>query len=214
MKKLYVLICIIFSLFVVTACDSKSTEASAEEPSVKSVQIVESPLQYEESELESNSESELDKTATCKESSYRNFDGKSEADFVTEDKESFDLVAMIETAGCAYYLDEMTGNYIIAPVGYRPSDDFRIEVLVDEAKIAGDVISLGRLADNNWNESERHDSATDFTTKVTIGASVFTIGYDELDYLYRQLRVLTAPSDKFDELNRAIDEEIESYYSE
>ena len=121
---------------------------------------------------------------------------------------------MIETAGCAYYLDEMTGNYIIAPVGYRPSDDFRIEVLVDEAKIAGDVISLGRLADNNWNESERHDSATDFTTKVTIGASVFTIGYDELDYLYRQLRVLTAPSDKFDELNRAIDEEIESYYSE
>ncbi len=213
MKKFYVLICIIFSLFV-TACNSKSTEASADEPSIKSVQVVESPLHYEEPEPESSSESELDKTAAYKESSYRNFDGKSEADFVTEDKESFDLVAMIETAGCAYYLDEATGNFIIAPVGYRPSDDFRIEVLVDDAKIAGDIISLGRLADNNWNESERHDSATDFTTKATIGANTFIIGYDELDYLYRQLRVLTAPSNTVDELNRAISAEIESYYSE
>ena len=213
MKKFYVLICIILAIFV-TACNSKSTEASAEEPSIKSVQVVESPLHYEESKPESSSESGLDKTDAYKESSYRNFDGKSEADFVAEDKESFDLVAMIETAGCAYYLDETTGNYVIAPVGYRASDDFRIEILVSNTKIIGDIISLSRLDSSNWNESERHNSATDFTTKVTIGASVFTVGYDELDYLYRQLRVLTAPSDKIDELNRAISAEIESYYSE
>ena len=213
MKKYYVLICIVFSLFV-TACNSKSTEASAEEPSIKSVQVIESPLHYEESKPESSSESELDKTDAYKESSYRNFDGKSEADFITEDKESFDLVAMIETAGCAYYLDETTGNYVIAPVGYRPSDDFRIEILVSSTKIIGDIISLGRLDSDNWNESERHNSATDFTTKATIGANTFIIGYDELDYLYRQLRVLTAPSDKFDELNRAISTEIARYYSE
>ncbi len=213
MKKYYVLICIVFSLFV-TACNSKSTEASAEEPSIKSVQVIESPLHYEESKPESSSESGLDKTDVYKESSYRNFDGKSEADFITEDKESFDIVAMIETAGCAYYLDETTGNYVIAPVGYRPSDDFRIEILVSNTKIIGDIISLGRLDSDNWNESERHNSATDFTTKAAIGANTFIIGYDELDYLYRQLRVLTAPSDKFDELNRAISTEIARYYSE
>ena len=208
MKKFYVFIFIIFSLFI-TACNVEPAETSADKASIKSVKVVEEPLIYQEAI--GKNETTPDETAKYKEASYNNFLGKGETDFVTEDEDVFDLAAIIETAGCTYYLDEKTGNFVIAPVGYEPAEDFRIEILASSKSITGDIVSFGRLADDAWDETARHNSATDFTTKVTIGTKIFTIGYDEFDHLYRQIRTLTVPNDKFGEVNATIDAEIESY---
>ncbi|MCQ2571003.1 MAG: hypothetical protein MJ154_02035 [Candidatus Saccharibacteria bacterium] len=150
----------------------------------------------------------VDKTHESKEASFDAFKDKREVDFYTGEK--FDFARVAETAGCSYLVSE--DSIIITPIGYSDEATFKIEIFYDSRGfINGDSISVGK-SDETWIKAYNHQSATDFTTEATAGEKDFIIGFDELDYLWREIRVLTAPEDKVAEIDGLIMAEMASYY--
>ena len=66
--------------------------------------------------------------------------------------------------------------------------------------------------DNAWKESRDFESATDFIFDMVLGGEKYLIGADAMDALWRDVRVLTAPEDKVEVVNAAVDAELASYY--
>ena len=47
---------------------------------------------------------------------------------------------------------------------------------------------------------------------MTLNGNKYLIGADAMDSLWREIRVLTAPEDKVEVVNAAVDAELASYY--
>lgn len=161
--------------------------------------------------LNDDSEPDEDRTHEFKLASFNAFIDKREVDFYTDNR--FDFVKVIEAAGCRY--SEFENTITISPIGYSKDETFEIVIAYDsEGIINGDTIFVGKSAGENWIKIYSHQSATDFMTEAIIGDKKLLIGFDELDYLWRELRVLTAPADKAEEIDGLILAEIASYYCE
>lgn len=97
---------------------------------------------------------------------------------------------------------------VIAPnISYDPAEDFEYVIRYEGDMIHGNDTHIGRTADG-WERTESYDSATDFIFLMSLNKQVYYIGCDELDIMYRSLRVLTTPSEKIAEVNEAIDIEL------
>ncbi len=77
--------------------------------------------------------------------------------------------------------------------------------------VHGTTISLGRNADTSWRKVDEFESATDWIFDATLDGEKYLIGADAMDYLWRQIRLLTAPAEKADAVNQAVDAELASY---
>lgn len=208
MKKLVFVIATIIACGTMIACVSGENRA-AEAPKPATITVVEEPLVTPASVVK---EQLVDRTMELKVQSYEAIKGYMEADFYT-DEDFFDIAAFCKKVGCKCTLSSALDEIIVEPIGYNDKETFQVSIKISPATkmINGDVIRLGKI-ENGWEDVEYHFSATDFTTGLVIDDYYVQIGFDELDYLWREIRLLTAPEDKFDEINAEIDAEIQSYY--
>lgn len=206
-KKLYMLLVMMFVCSTMIACTGFKT-AAIKQPA--SVTVIEEPISAPAALTSAIKEPE-DKTAELKLQSYEALKGFTEADFY--DGEFFDIAAFAKQAGCSCVLSSNLDEIIIRPYGYNDEETFKVVIKMSPTTqiVNGDTIMLGKIGEDDWAEVESHYSATDFTTGMMIDSYCVQIGFDELDYLWREIRLLTAPADKFDEINTEIDEEIASY---
>ena len=209
-KRLLMLLVIVFTCSTMIACTGFKTAATTKQPT--SITIIEEPIDPPAAKITSVvNEEPKDKTAELKTQSYEALRGYTEVDFY--DGEYFDVAAFARQAGCTCVLSSNLDEIIIRPIGYNDEETFEVIVKVSPTTqmVNGDTIHLGKI-DGGWRETENHYSATDFTTGIMVDSYGMQIGFDELDYLWREIRLLTAPDDKFDEINAEIDAEIQSYY--
>lgn len=215
MKKLYMLLATILISSTLIAC-TKFDNKAAETAKPVSVTVIEeeipSPPELYDASVATALNDPIDNTKELKLKSYEALKGYTEADFY--DGEFFNITAFAHKAGCSCVLSSNLDEIIIHPIGYNAEEDFEVVIKISPTTqmVSGDTISLGKI-DGGWSEIERHYSATDFTTGMMIDSYGVQIGFDELDYLWREIRLLTSPDDKFDEINAEIDAEIESYYA-
>lgn len=209
MKKLVFVIATIIACGTMIACVSSENRA-AEAPKPAAVTVIEEPLVAPVSAIEESPK--IDRTAELKVQSYEAMKGYMEADFYN-DNDFFDMAAFCKAVGCKCVLSSTLDEIIIEPIDYNDKETFQVSIKISTATkmVNGDVIRLGKI-ENGWEDTEYHFSATDFTTGLVIDDYYVQIGFDELDYLWREIRLLTAPEDKFDEINAEIDAEIQSYY--
>ena len=212
-KKLFLVLATFCALSMI-ACNKIDNQA-AEIAKPISVTVIEeeipSPPELYDASITTALNDPIDNTAELKTKSYEALKGYTEADFY--DGEFFDIAAFAHKAGCSCVLSSNLDEIIIHPNGYNAEEDFEVVIKISPLTqmVSGDTISLGRI-DGGWSEIENHYSATDFTAGMMVDSYAVQVGFDELDYLWRQIRVLTAPDDKFNEINAEIDAEIESYY--
>ena len=153
----------------------------------------------------------VDNTAELKQKTYEALKGYEEGDFYTESG-YFDIVAFAKAIGCSCRLSPTLDEIVIRPNNYNAENDFCMTIEVNaQAIVTGDSIEQVKLEDG-WREKKNHYSATDFTTGLIIEDYKIQIGFDELDYIWCELRVLTAPTEKADEIRKEVSEEIASYY--
>ncbi len=178
---------------------------TAEEPKAVAVIINEPPIPKPIEEVKF-----VDRTAELKLASYEAFLDDTEENFY-DDHGYFDIAAFAEQAGCECVIKEH--EIKIRPLDYNAAADFEVvlEIAPLTRMVTGDTIYAGWNGEN-FVSTEVYESASDFTTKLTLGDSFAEISYDELDHLWREIRLMTAPDDKAVEINAAIDAEIESYY--
>ncbi len=151
-----------------------------------------------------------DDTAELKMTAYNNFKGKTEYDLVSDGKVDFEK--FFQLAGLDYYVVD-DHAIVTESRKYNDAESFAIIIHVDPETdiITDDVTYVGRIGESDWGSIIRHESATDFIFDAKLGERDYRIGCDELDYLWRKVRVLTAPVEKIDEVNSTIDDEIKSY---
>ena len=201
---LIVVLCFSSCLYGCTNDDDKAK--SAKVPA--SVSIIEEPL---EQPGNINTVAIVDNTAELKQKTYEALKGYEEGDFYTESG-YFDIVAFAKAIGCSCRLSSTLDEIVIQPNNYNAEEDFRVTIKVNSrAIVTGDSIERVKL-DNGWQEKKSHYSATDFTTGLIIEDYKIQIGFDELDYIWLELRILTAPIDRADEIREEVSEEIASYY--
>ncbi len=157
-----------------------------------------------------------DKTAQLKEMSFQNFDGKTMDDILADRDDEYivDFDKFFNLAGLSY--DFVGDDIVVTPIEYNAEADFAVQIhLFNNSPyliVGGSTTGKGSNADGTWRESHNHESATDFIFGATLGSKEFLIGADELDYLWREIRVLTAPENKVEVVNAAVDAELASYY--
>lgn len=201
MKKTLVLLLVLLCLCTTACSIERIRDDEPQKPDISDV-ISEEPTR---AEIAKN------RTAELKQQSYERMLGKDETSFATED--SFDMGLFIETCGAQWTFNSL-GDIIITPIDYDAESDFRIQILCTKnGFISGDLIYIGNRGDGSWDNFTEHGDPTDFVMKTSIGEHEYQIGFDELDYIYRQLRLLTSPADKQAELNELIDAEIAAYYA-
>lgn len=157
-----------------------------------------------------------DKTAQLKEISYQNFDGKTMNDILVKEADNYiiDFNKFFSLAGLSY--DFIGDSIVVTPIEYNAESDFVVSIHLFEKSpfliVGGSTTSKGRNADDTWRESRDFESATDFIFDAALDGKEFLIGADELDFLWREIRVLTSPEDKVAAVNAAVDAELASYY--
>jgi hypothetical protein len=210
MKRLVIFLATTVFCGAMIACVSGENRA-AEAPKPATVTVIEEPLVAPVSASEESPK--IDHTAELKVQTYEAMKGYMEADFYN-DNDFFDIAAFCKAVGCKCVLSSTLDEIIVEPIGYNDKETFQVAIKISPATqmVNGDVIRLGKIDENSWEDTEYHFSATDFTTGLVIDDYNVQIGFDELDYLWREIRLLTAPEDKFDEINAEIDAEIQSYY--
>ena len=208
-KKLLMLLVMVFTCSTMIACTGFKTATNKQ---ATSVTVIEEPIKVPAALSSAIEEKPEDNTAELKNQSYEALKGYTEADFY--DGEYFDIAAFAKQAGCTCVLSSNLDEIVIRPVGYNDTEAFKVVIKISPATrmVSGDTIMLGKIGDDDWSETENHYSATDFTTSMMIDSYGVQIGFDELDYLWREIRLLTAPDNKFNEINSEIDAEIQSYY--
>lgn len=123
-----------------------------------------------------------------------------------DDEIVLDLDKFLGDLGLEYTVEN--GKIRIVPnVEYAPADDFEYVILYEGDMIHGNSTFIGRT-DDGWKKNDGYNSATDFIFLMSLNKQVYNIGCDELDVMYRSLRILTTPAEKVDEVNAAIDAEL------
>lgn len=200
MRKFFsIIIMVIVALCLVCGCTNSNTEAMVS--SLDTTDEKYAPVGFQEGIH--------DNTSWLKEDAYRNFEGKTEFDLVQGDK--IDFAKLFELAGMKYRI--VDDGIIAASSGYNLEESFVFFIRIDPEYhiVNGSTLFKGYHDDKTWEEIIEHDSATDFIFDAKLGDNEYRIGADELDYLWREIRVLTAPADKIDAVNAAVDAEFESY---
>ena len=157
-----------------------------------------------------------DKTAQLKEMSYQNFDGKTMDDILVKEADEYivDFNEFFNLAGLSY--DFVGDSIVVTPIEYNAESDFAVSIHLFKNSpyliVGGSTTSKGRNTDGTWRESRDFESATDFIFDAVLDGKEFLIGADELDFLWREIRVLTSPEDKVAAVNAAVDAELASYY--
>lgn len=196
MRRLFsIFFLIAFAFVLVCGCSNQGATAISTEAEV---------------EQEATPEGFEDSTSSRKEIAYKNFEGKTESDIVTDEK--IDFAKLFDMAGLEYY--KVDDGIIAKSIDYNAEESFVIFVRIDPAYhiVNGSTIFKNRQGDDEWKDIVEHESATDFIFDAKMGDDNYRIGVDELDYLWREVRLLTAPADKINAVNAAVDAEIESYY--
>lgn len=137
-------------------------------------------------------------------------------EFMIEFDESyaFDFGMLIEAAGLKCDKTQ-EGHLIISPTAVTDAEShFAIVIRFggDYRIISGSVTYAGINKDGNWIERREFDSATDFIFPMIVGDNIYLVGADEMDHLYKEVKVLTAPAGEAEEVARQVDEELQSYY--
>ena len=206
MKKLLIVLAFLVAFSCLTACDkADATNSTSVEP--------------EDQRMVQGYHPEVDlaqATMQHKLLAYENFEKKggkmdvffSETDYGT----SFHLMDFARTLGLnvEFFVRKDADNEIVITPNatYYPDDDFKYILYYSEDMVRGHDMYIGRLANNEWAYTEHYDSATDCIIFMQGTKFVYRIGIDELNQLYRNLRVLTAPIDKTGEINESIDQEL------
>ena len=189
-------ILIAVACFIVCGCARKENSASA----ITVTAEYDTPVSTTE-----------DKTDELKNISFNNFEGKTMEDIATDDAKAISFDEFFNLAGLDYATIEK--DIVVAPINYNKESDFAIQIHVQSnGIISGYNLSKGRAADNTWKESRDFESATDFIFDMVLGDEKYLIGADAMDALWRDVRVLTAPEDKVEVVNAAVDAELASYY--
>ncbi len=116
------------------------------------------------------------------------------------------LEAFFNDLGLDY--EVRTNEIVIAPnTKYSLDEDFMYVIFYEGEMIHGNRTGIGRGA-GGWQTIDAYNSATDFFFLVALDGKTYFIGCDELDVMYRSLRVLTTPKDKIAEVEKAIDAEL------
>ena len=152
--------------------------------------------------------------ATRQEQNYQNFKGKTMEVMLDQrgDNVVVNLARFFQLAQINYEVRET--EIVLTVDEYAPEDEFQVTIRYTPGYniINGDRIDVGRKADGTWETTRTHESATDFIFEACIDDQDFLIGVDELDYLYRELRLLTVPAEKRAEVAAEIDAELASYW--
>lgn len=174
------------------------------------------PATEDESALDESCEPEIyyapdveQTTIQHKESAYQNMVKAGTLDYYLADSNGgpiLDLEKFLADLGLDYEVGKETIR-ITPNVPYTSNEDFEYVIRFDGDMIRGNDTFISR-ADSGWKEIEHYDSATDFIFLMTLDRQIYYIGCDELDVMYRSLRVLTTPLDKVAEVNDAIDAEL------
>ena len=189
-------ILIAVACFIVCGCARKENSASA----ITVTAEYDTPVSTTE-----------DKTDELKNISFNNFEGKTMEDIATDDAKAISFDEFFNLAGLDYAIIE--DDIVVTPFSYNRESDFAIQIHVQSNGIvSGYTVSKGRTADNAWKESRDFESATDFIFDMVLGDEKYLIGADAMDALWRDVRVLTAPEDKVEVVNAAVDAELASYY--
>ncbi len=226
MKKFYIFsFVIILVAMLLCGCAQKAGKLTPIYHIEDSSERVEAPVeemvdtiqgQYEQLAEESSSETSDEKMSRLL--SYYNFYGNTMDILASGENESIiNFKKFLNLAGLDYGYSE--DEIIITPRNYAKETDFVLILkMMDLPSIGqivdGSTLKIGLNDDNSWKEEVEFDSATDAIYGAVLDEKVFLIGADQFDYLWRTIRVLTAPADKLDEINKAIDEEFASYYYE
>ena len=182
-------ILIAVACFIVCGCARKENSASA----ITVTAEYDTPVSTTE-----------DKTDELKNISFNNF-------IATDDAKAISFDEFFNLAGLDYVIIEK--DIVVTPINYNKESDFAIQIHVQSnGIISGYNLSKGRAADNTWKESRDFESATDFIFDMVLGDEKYLIGADAMDALWRDVRVLTAPEDKVEVVNAAVDAELASYY--
>ena len=235
MKKPFILIAIIASfvcVFIACSNSHKNASSAAEteieltpkEPWHGDCQSIARNNEAFGGELATENESTLDEscepeiyhapdieqtTIQHKESAYQNMVKAGTLDYYFADSNSgpiLDLEKFLTDLGLDYEVSDETIR--IAPnVPYSPNEDYEYVIRFGGDMIRGNDAFISRT-DSGWKETEHYDSATDFIFLMALDRQIYYIGCDELDVMYRSLRVLTTPLDKVAEVNDAIDAEL------
>lgn len=195
-KKIPYFILIAVACFIVCGCARKENSASAITVTAEN----DTPVSTTE-----------DKTDELKNISFKNFEGKTMEDIATDDAKAISFDEFFNLAGLDYVIIEK--DIVVTPINYNKESDFAIQIHAQSnGIISGYNLSKGRAADNTWKESRDFESATDFIFDMVLGDEKYLIGADAMDALWRDVRVLTAPEDKVEVVNAAVDAELASYY--
>lgn len=149
-------------------------------------------------------------TAEHKADAYANFMAKGGTldPYFSESTERpvLDLNAFLGDLGLKYTV--FNDRIVIEPnTQYALDEDFMYTIFYEGDMIHGNRTDVGRGA-GGWQTTDKYDSATDFIFLATLDGKTYFIGCDELDVMYRSLRVLTTPTDKVAEVEKAIDAEL------
>ncbi len=124
----------------------------------------------------------------------------------SEDGPILNLKAFLDDLGLDYTVK--ANQIVIMPsVKYSLDEDFMYTIIYNEGMIRGNRTNVGRGA-GGWQTTDAYDSATDFIFLVTLDEKTYYIGCDELDVMYKSLRMLTTPADKLAEVEKAIEAEL------
>ena len=163
-----------------------------------------------------------DKTAQLKEMSYQNFDGKTMDDILVKEADEYivDFNEFFNLAGLSY--DFVGDNIVVTPIEYNAESDFAVSIHL--FKNSPYLIVGGSTTSKVIGEARRNHGTLQFGGRFCLQPSIraksslaldgkeFLIGADELDFLWREIRVLTSPEDKIAAVNAAVDAELASYY--
>ena len=199
-KKFPMFILVVIACFIAFGCSERKSSANA------FINVDAEPEKAPQS-------STNDKTAELKEISFQNFEGKTMEDILATEADSYmiDFDEFFNLAGLEY--DIIGDNIVVMPINYNRESDFCVQIHFDQEyrMVHGVTISRSRNADGTWRYTNEFESATDFIFDATLKGEKYLIGADAMDYLWRQIRLLTAPADKADAVNQAVDAELASY---
>ena len=196
MKKPFFFFFAVCAIIACVACAKKaqSTEAKDIEP----VNVVDTKAELAKA------------TAAHKADAYQRFMAKGGTldPYFTENAERpvLDLDSFLKDLGLKYTV--LGDSIVIEPdTQYALDEDFMYTIFYEGDMIHGNRTEVGRNADG-WQTTDKYDSATDFIFLAKLNGKTYYIGCDELDVMYKSLRVLTTPADKVTEVEKAIDAEL------
>ncbi len=199
-KPLFFIFLLVCTTCALLACTKKNSSAlEVDKPSDGQAQKVEpAKIDLEQTTLQHKTEAYIKMTKAGGLDAY--------FDKFGDDEIVLDLDKFLGDLGLKYTVEN--GKIRIVPnVEYAPADDFEYVILYEGDMIHGNSTFIGRT-DDGWKKNDGYNSATDFIFLMSLNKQVYNIGCDELDVMYRSLRVLTTPAEKVDEVNAAIDAEL------